>query len=279
MRRPAITASRGLPPTATSTRSSRCWPMKPRPAPGAGTGQGPGVSARDPGRHGHPRRPVPPEDPSVRGEAIDLCYSGKAHAHGGNIQAVMAPDGFPLWVSEVEPGSVHDITAAPCTPCPRSTRPPRPGCPPWLTPVMTAPASAYTSRSSSHPAGRSSYRYPHRQRAAPLAALPGRTRVRPAHRPLAHPPAHHRQPLQDRRYRPRRPRPDPFRARLHQMKIAEITSLCRARTRSEPIYGIRQPGMSRAMAGNTAAGPPWVGDVRQFRAKWPPSSPSCHEPR
>jgi hypothetical protein len=49
---------------------------------------------------------------SVRGEAIDLWYSGKAHAHGGNIQAVIATDGFPLWVSEVEPGSVHDITAA-----------------------------------------------------------------------------------------------------------------------------------------------------------------------
>ena len=49
---------------------------------------------------------------SVRGEAIDLWYSGKAHAHGGNIQAVIAPDGFPLWVSDVEPGSVHDITAA-----------------------------------------------------------------------------------------------------------------------------------------------------------------------
>ena len=49
---------------------------------------------------------------SVRGEPIDLWYSGKAHAHGGNIQAVVAPDGFPLWVSEVEPGSVHDITAA-----------------------------------------------------------------------------------------------------------------------------------------------------------------------
>jgi hypothetical protein len=49
---------------------------------------------------------------SVRGEAIDLWYSGKAHAHGGNIQAVMAPDGFPLWVSDVEPGSVHDLTAA-----------------------------------------------------------------------------------------------------------------------------------------------------------------------
>jgi hypothetical protein len=49
---------------------------------------------------------------SVKGEAIDVWYSGKAHAHGGNIQAVCAPDGFPLWVSEVEPGSVHDITAA-----------------------------------------------------------------------------------------------------------------------------------------------------------------------
>ena len=49
---------------------------------------------------------------SVKGQVIDLWYSGKAHTHGGNIQAVCAPDGFPLWVSDVEPGSVHDITAA-----------------------------------------------------------------------------------------------------------------------------------------------------------------------
>ena len=49
---------------------------------------------------------------SVKGEVIDVRYSGKAHAHGGNVQAVTAPDGFPLWVSEVEPGSVHDLTAA-----------------------------------------------------------------------------------------------------------------------------------------------------------------------
>ena len=41
-----------------------------------------------------------------------MWYSGKGHVHGGNIQAVIAPDGFPLWVSEAEPGSVHDITAA-----------------------------------------------------------------------------------------------------------------------------------------------------------------------
>jgi hypothetical protein len=49
---------------------------------------------------------------SVKGEVIDLWYSGKAHVHGGSIQAVLAPDGFPLWVSEAEPGSVHDLTAA-----------------------------------------------------------------------------------------------------------------------------------------------------------------------
>jgi len=49
---------------------------------------------------------------SVKGEVIDLWYSGKAHTHGGNIQAVLAPGGFPLWVSDVEPGSVHDLTAA-----------------------------------------------------------------------------------------------------------------------------------------------------------------------
>jgi hypothetical protein len=49
---------------------------------------------------------------SVKGQVIDLWYSGKAHCHGGNIQAVSAPSGFPLWVSPAEPGSVHDITAA-----------------------------------------------------------------------------------------------------------------------------------------------------------------------
>ncbi|TQI94273.1 transposase family protein [Amycolatopsis cihanbeyliensis] len=49
---------------------------------------------------------------SVKGEQIDAWYSGKARKSGGNVQALMDPDGFPLWVSEVEPGSVHDLTAA-----------------------------------------------------------------------------------------------------------------------------------------------------------------------
>lgn len=32
---------------------------------------------------------------SVKGEQIDLWYSGKAHTHGGNVQGLMAPNGFP----------------------------------------------------------------------------------------------------------------------------------------------------------------------------------------
>lgn len=42
----------------------------------------------------------------------DLWYSGKHHAHGGNIQVLTDPSGFPVWTSDVEPGSTHDITAA-----------------------------------------------------------------------------------------------------------------------------------------------------------------------
>jgi hypothetical protein len=49
---------------------------------------------------------------SAKGEVIDLWYSGKAHAYGGSIQALIAPDGFPLWVCDAEPGSVHGLTAA-----------------------------------------------------------------------------------------------------------------------------------------------------------------------
>jgi hypothetical protein len=49
---------------------------------------------------------------SVKGEQIDRWYSGKAHHHAGNVQALSAPDGLPLWVSDVEPGSIHDLAAA-----------------------------------------------------------------------------------------------------------------------------------------------------------------------
>lgn len=42
----------------------------------------------------------------------DAWYSGKHKHHGGNIQVLTDPSGYPVWTSEVEPGSTHDITAA-----------------------------------------------------------------------------------------------------------------------------------------------------------------------
>jgi len=49
---------------------------------------------------------------SRKGKQIDAWYAGKTHDFGGLIQALMNPRGIPLWVSEVMPGSVHDLTAA-----------------------------------------------------------------------------------------------------------------------------------------------------------------------
>jgi DDE superfamily endonuclease len=49
---------------------------------------------------------------SRKGKEIDKWYSGKAHHAAGNVQALAAPRGIPLWVSDVLPGSTHDITAA-----------------------------------------------------------------------------------------------------------------------------------------------------------------------
>jgi DDE superfamily endonuclease len=45
-------------------------------------------------------------------EGNDLWYCGKRKTFGGNIQFLAMPDGTALWVSEVEPGTVKDITAA-----------------------------------------------------------------------------------------------------------------------------------------------------------------------
>jgi hypothetical protein len=42
---------------------------------------------------------------------VDLWWSAKCDNHGGNIQVITAPDGWPLWTSEVRPGREHDTTA------------------------------------------------------------------------------------------------------------------------------------------------------------------------
>jgi len=94
-------------------KSSRCWQSRPRSwarrwsgpkTPGTRTSSLTARSSRVTGA----KEPAV----SVKGEVIDLWYSGKAHTHCGDIQAVIAPGGFPRWVSDVEPGLVHDLTAA-----------------------------------------------------------------------------------------------------------------------------------------------------------------------
>lgn len=42
----------------------------------------------------------------------DLWWSGKHKHHGGNVQVISTPDGWPLWVSAVRPGREHDTTCA-----------------------------------------------------------------------------------------------------------------------------------------------------------------------
>ena len=51
------------------------------------------------------RRPGP--NPGVH-----LWWSGKHHRHGGNIQVLTAPDGWPIWTSQVRPGREKDVTCA-----------------------------------------------------------------------------------------------------------------------------------------------------------------------
>lgn len=48
----------------------------------------------------------------MKGDQIDSWYSGKTHDFGGNLQALMEPDGFPIWTFDAEPGHTVDITAA-----------------------------------------------------------------------------------------------------------------------------------------------------------------------
>jgi len=49
---------------------------------------------------------------SVKGDTIDVWYSGKHRDFGANIQAVMRPDGLPIWTSDAMPGHLHDLTCA-----------------------------------------------------------------------------------------------------------------------------------------------------------------------
>lgn len=49
---------------------------------------------------------------SVKGDTIDAWYSGKHRDFGANIQAIIRPDGLPIFTSDAVPGHLHDLTCA-----------------------------------------------------------------------------------------------------------------------------------------------------------------------
>ena len=194
---------------------------------------------------------------SAKGEDIDAWYSGKKHRPGANVQAVMLPGGLPIWTVPAEPGHVHDITAARATPCPPCTAPPPPECPPWPTAATRAPESASTSPSRTRAETRARPRHENPKQPAARPPQPGRTRIRPAHPALDHPPAHHRQPQKNHRDSPGRPRPHPIRAQIPQLKIVEITSLGGwfRYAHSTAIVGPESGGLHPSMNGSNCR--PW----------------------
>jgi hypothetical protein len=164
---------------------------------------------------------------SVKGEQIDAWYSGKHREPGGNVQAVMAPDGFPLWVSDVAPGSVHDLTTA---------RDQVLGALYWAASQLDLPTLADSGYEGAgigvrtpvkQPGQRAGPRRGHArlQRAVARSALPGRAWVRAVDRPLAGVAPHHRQSSSGRRHRQSRARAHAFRTRTAHLKFVEINSL------------------------------------------------------
>ncbi|SNS69906.1 DDE superfamily endonuclease [Geodermatophilus pulveris] len=141
----------------------------------------------------------------------DLWYSGKHRAHGGNVQVICDPAGFPVAVADVQPGSMHDLAAA------RGHRLPRcPAC-------RGRPAGP--TRPGRQGLPRRGHRHPHTgqgrqpgpqqrlpQPAADSAACRRRARYRPAQDPVESAATHPTVSSAHRGHRRRGPRSDHRRA-------------------------------------------------------------------
>lgn len=133
----------------------------------------------------------------------DAWYSGKHKKHGGNVQVLCGPTGYPEWVSPAEPGSTHDITAAP------HPRPPGalPGCGRWFADPdrQGLPRRRHRDhRAAQGPQPRP--RQPDPQPAHQRTASTRRTRKRPAQTDLESNAPRHPRPGKDHRNHRRRAR-------------------------------------------------------------------------
>jgi hypothetical protein len=148
---------------------------------------------------------------------VDLWWSGKHAAHGGNVQVLAAPDGWPIWTSPVRPGRKHDTTAL------RTHAELLPLLAEWTdaTHAVLADLGYEGERDADHadqahrrsPADR---RPAHRQSAARGHPRSGRTRQLPAQDQLQGAMPGQPLPLAHRRDHRRRPRPAPP-AQPHRM--------------------------------------------------------------
>ena len=150
---------------------------------------------------------------------VDLWWSGKHRHHGGNIQVVSAPDGWPLWTSPVRPGREHDTTAARADPDLLDQ------IAAWVDDGQLGLADlGYEGEADTapHPDQEDRRRRADRrpaglQRRPRRPALPRRTRQLPAQDHLQGAAPLARLPLAHRRHRRRRARPAPPRTPPHDL--------------------------------------------------------------
>jgi hypothetical protein len=98
---PRTTPSRSPPRTPACTRASTCSPDIHE-----------ALVAAPPTSTSTARSSTPTASPPAAPSGADLWWSGKHKHHGGNIQVLSYPDGFPSRVSDVRPGREHDTTCA-----------------------------------------------------------------------------------------------------------------------------------------------------------------------
>ncbi len=152
---------------------------------------------------------------SRKGATIDAWYSGKTHGFGGNIGGPDPPRRAPGMDLRGRAGLDPRPDRRP-HPRPGSSlrrgrpRPAHPGRPRLRRRRDRRPYPGQAAHRRS-PARR---QHPHPQLAAALSTLPRRTRLRPAHRPLARLATHHPEPQHDHQNRKSGPCPNPLRTRL-----------------------------------------------------------------
>ncbi len=164
----------------------------------------------------------------IRENGNDLWFSQQHKAFGGNIQILSAPYGSSLWVSDVEPGSTPDITAARIHARPALYKAAADGLPTVADKghIGAGIGIRIPVRRPRWQVGKgASRRHPHSQHAAAACPGPRRAHRRRDQAAMVGPAARHAQPQPDRRHRPRHFRPQ----RTPEMVSAEETSVASAR--------------------------------------------------